>query len=65
MQKKSNKKTGMRTEMEEPMTCNLCDESFSSEHELRDHQQTVHAAGVNSRRSSHESELDDDQETAA
>jgi C2H2 type zinc finger protein len=52
--------------MEDPtMTCNLCDESFNSEHELRDHQQTAHALGVNSRRRSHESELDDEQETAA
>jgi hypothetical protein len=67
MQKNRNKKTSGRTEMEEPtMTCNLCDESFNSEHELRDHQQTFHAAGVSSRRRSHESELDvDEEETAA
>lgn len=53
--------------MEDPtMTCSLCDESFNSEHELRDHQQTVHAAQMTIRRRSHESELGaDEEETAA
>ena len=49
------------------MTCSICDQFFNSEQELREHQQTVHAAAVNSRRRSHdEDELDsDDQEYAA
>lgn len=48
------------------MTCSICDESFDSEQELKDHQQTVHAAAVSSRRRSLDDELDtDEQETAA
>lgn len=64
MQKSSNKTS--RRKMDPTMTCTLCDASFSSEHELRDHQQTFHAAEVSGRRRSHESELDaDEEETAA
>jgi hypothetical protein len=52
--------------MEDPtMTCSMCDQSFDSEHELRNHQQTVHAAEVSNRRRSRENEPDDEQETAA
>lgn len=48
------------------MTCSICGASFNSEQELRSHQQIVHAAGVSSRRRSHENEPDaDEQETAA
>jgi hypothetical protein len=48
------------------MTCSLCDESFNSERELRNHQQTVHAAEVSSRRRSYDIEPEEDeQETAA
>jgi hypothetical protein len=51
---------------ETTLTCSLCDESFDSEHELRDHQQTVHAAEVRNRRRSRENEPgEDEQETAA
>lgn len=48
------------------MTCSICGESFNSEHELKEHQQLVHAAAVSHRRRSRESELDaDERETAA
>ena len=49
------------------MNCSICDESFNSEQELRQHELTVHAAAVSSHRRSHEEdELDaDDQEAAA
>ena len=46
------------------LTCSICDESFSSEEELIDHEQTVHAAAVGTRRRFHEDEPDE-QETAA
>lgn len=36
----------------------ICGESFNSEHELRKHQQTVHAAEVNNRRRSRDNESD-------
>jgi len=55
------------------VTCSMCDESFNSEHGLRNHQQTAHAAEVSnpevsSRRRSRENEPDEgeqEQETAA
>jgi hypothetical protein len=64
---KSHTKTGSRAGMEEPVIiCSRCDEPFSSEHELRNHQQTVHAAELRDRRRSRENEPgEDEQETAA
>jgi len=48
------------------MTCALCDESFDSEYELRNHQQIAHAAEIDNRRRSRENDPDEDeQETAA
>jgi hypothetical protein len=54
------------------MACSLCDESFNSERELRNHQQFVHVAEVSNRRRSRdiepeeiEPEEEDEQETAA
>lgn len=53
--------------MEEPTTtCSMCDEFFDSEHELRTHQLTVHAAELSNRSRSRENEPDgDEEETAA
>jgi hypothetical protein len=53
--------------MEATMICNICGKSCNSAEELRDHQQTAHAAAVSThRRSHHEVEPDaDEQETAA
>lgn len=46
--------------------CNMCEELFASENELRNHQQTVHAAEVSNRRRTRDNERDeDDLETAA
>ena len=60
---KARSRTGMKDTM---LTCSMCDESFNSEHELRDHQQTVHAAEVRNLRRSRENDPDEDeQETAA
>jgi hypothetical protein len=63
----NNNKTRSRMGMEETtLTCTRCDESFNSEHELRDHQQTVHADAVRNRRRSGENDpSEDEQETAA
>ena len=48
------------------LICSICDASFDSEQELREHQRTVHAAAVGARRHSPENEHDaDEQETAA
>ncbi|HEX9110617.1 MAG TPA: hypothetical protein VF845_04010 [Terriglobales bacterium] len=62
-----NNKARSGTGMEDTMlTCSMCDESFNSEQELRDHQQTVHAAEVRNRIGSRENDADEDeQETAA
>ncbi len=47
------------------MTCALCDESFDSEYELRNHQQIAHAAEIDNRRRSRMKPDEDEQETAA
>ncbi|MFZ0797698.1 MAG: hypothetical protein WCA13_06415 [Terriglobales bacterium] len=48
------------------MTRSLCDEPFDSERELRNHQQTVHAAEMSNRRGSRDNEPEaGDKETAA
>jgi hypothetical protein len=62
-----NNKVKSRMGMEETtLICSMCDKSFNSEHELRDHQQTVHAVEVRDRRRSRENDPDEDeQETAA
>lgn len=59
--------TKRRTRMEDKaMTRSLCDEPFDSERELRNHQQTVHAAEMSNRRGSRDNEPEaGDKETAA
>ena len=62
---KSNK-AKTRSEMEDTtMTCSICNTSFNSEQELRDHQQTVHAAAVRNLRPNESEPEADEQETAA
>ncbi len=49
-----------------PVSCSLSEELFNSDHALRDHQRTVHAAAVSNRRRTVDAEPEgDEQETAA
>ncbi len=63
---KSKNARGRTNMADTMMTCALCDESFDSEYELRNHQQIAHAAEIDNRRRSRMNEPDEDeQETAA
>jgi len=53
------------TEDDAMMPCSMCDETFNSEHELRNHQQAVHSAVVSNRLRSRGDEAETDEyETA-
>jgi len=60
-----NRNVSKITQDETMMPCNMCDETFNSEYELRDHQRAVHSAVVSNRLRSRGDEAETDEyETA-